>query len=161
MLGGFHAFEKLDDFAGAEHDRQGLRRFRHRDRGRHRPRLVERDRVEEAQRGHGAADRRRGQVPVVCQIQLVGANLRGAQYRWGLAEVTSEPSDVLHVGALGRRREVANLHVFEHALPKRGHRRLLCARAWPIPGGRTGAYVRIGASNWWANESAGKPGRAS
>jgi hypothetical protein len=36
------------------------------------------------------------------------------------------------VGALRVRGQISNLHVLEHALPKRGHRRLLCTFAWPI-----------------------------
>jgi len=42
---------------------------------------------------------------------------------------------VLEVRALGQGGQVADLHVFEHALPRRGHSRLLCERAWLSPGG--------------------------
>jgi hypothetical protein len=54
---------------------------------------------------------------------------------------------------------IVDLHVLDHALAKRGHARLLDARAWPIPGGCPGAYVRIGASNvgltnWWEHVDA-------
>ena len=35
--------------------------------------------------------------------------------------MTGEPSDALDVGALGVRGQIANAHVLEHALAKRGH----------------------------------------
>jgi hypothetical protein len=63
------------------------------------------------------------------------------------------------VGALCRRGEVANLHVFQHPLPKRGHTRLLCGRAWPIPGQSHGSVCEDRCSNRWANESVGNPTR--
>ncbi len=35
---------------------------------------------------------------------------------------------MLEVGALGRRRQIPNLHVFEHAVAKSGHGELRCER---------------------------------
>jgi len=40
-------------------------------------------------------------------------------------EVPGKAGDLLHVRALGAQGQIAHLHVLEHALPKRGHRRLL------------------------------------
>ena len=118
MLGGRDAVEKLDDFCRAEHHGQGLRRLRRRDHALHRPRLLERDGVEEAECGHGDHDGRRRQLFVVGQIDLVRTNLFGAQQHGRPAEVPGEAGDVLHVRTLGERGQIAHLHVLEHALPK-------------------------------------------
>lgn len=84
-----------------------------------RHRFLVRDRVEEAPRGHGDDDRAGRQVFLAGQIHLVHANLLGASHGRRPAEMTGEPRDVLHVGALRRRRQIPNLHVFEHPLAKR------------------------------------------
>jgi hypothetical protein len=61
------------------------------------------------------------------------------------SEITAEYfTCVCHLAGGELEGQIADLHVLEHALPKRGHRRLLCERTWSIPGGRPGAYVRIG-----------------
>ena len=52
-----------------------------------------------------------------------------------MAEVTREARHVLELRALGQGGQVADRHVFEHALPKRGHGGLLCERAWLSPSG--------------------------
>jgi hypothetical protein len=46
---------------------------------------------------------------------LVTADLLGAQHGEPLAEIAGEPRNLLDVGALGMRREIAHLHVFDHA----------------------------------------------
>ena len=44
----------------------------------------------------------------------------------GFAKMTGEQRDLLNVGALRVRCEVANLHVLEHAMAKWRHGQLLC-----------------------------------
>ena len=56
----------------------------------------------------------------------------------GPAEVAGESGDLLHIRALRRRRQIPNLHVFEHPLAKRGHGGLL--------GSRPGAFQACGRS---------------
>ncbi len=154
------AGEKVDDFLGAENHRQDHRLLWGRNHGVARPRALERDLTEKAECAHRDDDRTGSQLFLGGQVDQVRADLLGLQQRWGPADMTGEPGYGVHVRALGMRRQVPDLHVLAHALAKRGHRRLLCERARPIPGGRPGAYVRIGASNGGANESVGTPGRA-
>jgi hypothetical protein len=52
------------------------------------------------------------------QMDLIAANLLWAQVRRRATEVPREPGDVLAVGALRMRGQIADLHVLEHALPK-------------------------------------------
>src|ERR1019366_6800708 len=60
------------------------------------------------------------------QINLVGANLLLAQLSRGFAEVAGQAGGLLGGGELGVQREIAQLHVFSHALPKDTHEKLLC-----------------------------------
>lgn len=143
MLERRHAVKELGDFAGAEHHGQRVRRLGRRDHGVDRPRLLEGDGVEEAEGGHGDHQGRRRQLLLSGQIDLVGPNLLGAQRGGRPAEVAGEARDVLDVGTLRRRGEVANPHVLEHALPKRGHRGLLLRTRLADSRRSSGAYVRM------------------
>jgi len=63
------------------------------------------------------------------EVELVGANVGRTQQLWRLAEVAGEPGDLLNVGALSVGPEVANPHILDHAMAKRGHGQLLCGMA--------------------------------
>jgi hypothetical protein len=65
-------------------------------------------------------------VPVLGQVQLPRAYLGRTEPFGRSAEVTGEPLDLLNVGLLGIQREIADLHVLNHATAKRGHDQLLC-----------------------------------
>lgn len=67
------------------------------------------------------------------------ANLLGAQVGRRATEVLREPGDVLDVPRLRMWREIPNLHVLAHALPKRRHDE----RAWSSPGVRTGKWEEL------------------
>ena len=121
MMGGGHMLEELDDFGGTQHDRDALRLPRGRNDRLDRPAFVERDGVEEPKGGDGDGDAARGQVPLVGQVHEVGANLLGPQLIGRAVEVPGEAGHLLGVGPLGQRRQIAKLHVLEHALAKRRH----------------------------------------
>ena len=87
---------------------------------------LERDLVEEADGGDRDEDRARRQLPLLDEMELVGADLGWTQQLGRLAEMTGEPGDLLDVSALGVRREVADPHILDHAMAKRRHGRLLC-----------------------------------
>src|SRR5437868_180784 len=73
-----------------------------------------------------------GGLPLLDEVELVGANVGRTQQLWRLAELAGESRDLLNVGAPGVGREVANPHILDHAMAKRGHGQLLggmvCAR---------------------------------
>src|SRR5262249_39478821 len=62
----------------------------------------------------------------VRQVHLVRADFFDTQRGWRLTKVVGKMGNLLKIGALGMRRQVAHLHVFDHALAKRGHRELHC-----------------------------------
>ena len=129
MLRGLHGVEKPDHFLRAEHDRQRLRLLRRGDHVVEGPRLLKRDPIEEAERRHGDEQGSRCQTSLRGQVDLVGADLLGAEALGGLVEVAGEPRDGLDVRALGERRQPSHPHVFEHALTKGCHQTLLCDEA--------------------------------
>jgi hypothetical protein len=59
-------------------------------------------------------------------MHLIGPDLLPTQAFRRLTEMTGEPRDLMQISGLGQRREVANLHILDHATAKRGHRQLLC-----------------------------------
>src|SRR5262249_12349891 len=131
--------KEADDFFGTEHDRQSLRPFWRDDRV-HGPCLLERDLIQKPEGGHGTNDRRGRQPLVIDQMQLVATNVLSPQLLRSSLTVPGEPCDVADVRHLRVRGEIANLHVLDHALTKRGHGVLPCERAWLIPGVRPRAY---------------------
>jgi hypothetical protein len=123
MLGEFDTVEKLNDFGRAEHDGNGLWLFGGGDDGFDRPRLRKRDGVEKPERRHRDDHAAGCQLPIVREIHQILANLLRPQLGRRSAEVTRESRDVLRVSALRQRRQIPDLQILEHALPKRGHRR--------------------------------------
>jgi hypothetical protein len=120
--------EELDDLRGTQNHREGLGLFRGRDDRLGPPVSFERDLVEEAQRRHDGTERTGRQLLVGRHVDLVGANFLGPQYFRRRVEVAREERDLLHVRSLGVGREVPDLHVLDHALPKRCHGALLGQR---------------------------------
>ena len=60
------------------------------------------------------------------QVEQIGPDLRWPELIGRFAEMAGEAGDLLDVDALGVRRQVADLHVLDHATAKRAHRQLLC-----------------------------------
>jgi hypothetical protein len=120
------ASRKLADLVAAQHRRQALRLAAGRDDLFNAPVALERDLIEEADGGDRHQDRAGGQLPVLDQMDLIGSDVSRPQQLGGLAEMAGELGDLLDVGALGVQREVADLHVLDHAMAKRRHGRLLC-----------------------------------
>jgi hypothetical protein len=73
-------------------------------------------------------------VLLVGEIHQVLANLVRPQAARRTTKVTRESRDVLRVCALRQRRQIPNLHVLEHALPKWGHRRSSAHSPGPFQG---------------------------
>jgi hypothetical protein len=132
VLGRGYRVKHPDDFVGTEHDRQSPRLLRRRDQIVDGPGLLEGDLIEKSQGADRDLDRTGREVSLARQVDLIRANLFRAQVRRRPPKVPSEPGHILDVGALGVRGQIPNLHVLEHALSKRGHRRLLCNGAKPI-----------------------------
>ena len=65
-------------------------------------------------------------LPVLAQMELIGADIVRAQQLWRLSEVAGELGDLLQVRALRVRRKVADLHILDHAMAKGCHGRFLC-----------------------------------
>jgi hypothetical protein len=61
-------------------------------------------------------------------MELVLTDLSGSEFGRATAEVQSKSGHLAGVGFLGRGREIADLHVLEHALAQRGHDVLLSWR---------------------------------
>jgi hypothetical protein len=89
------------------------------------PVAVEGDAVEEAQGTADLVEGARRDVAVVDEVEQVGADLLRAELIRGPLVVPGELGDGPEVGVPGVGGEVAHLHVFEHALPERGHGGLL------------------------------------
>ena len=81
----------------------------------------QRDLVEEAQRRGDHAQAAGGELALFEQVDLVGADLLGAEHFGRAVEVPGEGADLLDVGLLGVDGEIANAHVLEHPLAQRCH----------------------------------------
>ena len=79
MVGQVDGIKEADDFLRTEHDGERLHPFRDRQHLCRIPRAAERDVVQEAQSTDGDDDRPGGQPALVGQVQLVGADLLGAE----------------------------------------------------------------------------------
>src|SRR5215471_5644716 len=80
------------------------------------PIALQSDGVEEAQRAHGDYSRPYRYLPLVGQVDLIGANLFGAQLFWRLAKMPGEETDLAQVALLRVECEVAHPHVLCHPL---------------------------------------------
>src|SRR6266404_1018250 len=126
----FDATEKMENFGSAENDRQLLGLPGSRDARFQVPASLEGNIVEEAKGGSGDDDRTRRQLSLVRQVQLIVTYLFRTQQFRRFTKVTGEQGDMQNIRGLGVRRQVPHLHVLDHALPKEGHRKLLCEVEW-------------------------------
>src|SRR5712692_12074412 len=101
--------EKTADLFGAEDHRQHLWFLGRWNYGPKVPPLLERDLVKKTQGGHGEQDGTGGQLLLVSQMQLIGADLFRSQPLGGPAEVTCEQGDLQQVGLLRAWRQVPHL----------------------------------------------------
>ena len=63
----------------------------------------------------------RRQLLFVCQVDLIGANIRRTQLFRRLVEVARKKRDLLQIRHLRVECEIPHLHVFSHPLAKRCH----------------------------------------
>ena len=121
MLEAFDRAEEMQNLLPAENHWQPVRLSGGRDGVFQVPVSFKGNLVEKAEGSDRDDDRARGQLLLVRQIELVGANLRLTQQLRRLAEISCEPGDLLEVGRLRVRRQVSHLHVLDHPLPKGCH----------------------------------------
>ena len=121
LFGVGDAFQKTGHLLGAQNHRQLLRRFRPGDEI-DTPGLLESDFVKETESRGDDDQTAGGQLPFTRQVNLVSADLLGPQKHRRFVEVPGKGGYLLHVGGLGSGRQMAHLHVFDHALTKRVHR---------------------------------------
>jgi hypothetical protein len=119
VIGQVDAVEEVDDFVRAEHDRERLGSAGDRQHLSGIPLAAQRDVVKEPQGGDRDDDRLRRQPALVSQIQLVAADLVGAEMIRGLAEVAGKAGDLLDVRRLRVRREIPEAHVLCVLLERR------------------------------------------
>ena len=112
-----NGFEKANDLIAAQHSRQLARRAGVGDPFRDRV-LAERDAVKEAQRADDLIERSPGNARGR-QMHLKGADILQSQLIWGTSKISAELRDAMDVGSLGRRREIADRHVLDHATAQR------------------------------------------
>src|SRR5665213_523291 len=106
--------EECIDFRGAQYDRE-LMRYADPRQSFLRPRGVQRYLIEESHGGDELVHCRRGMTSLVQQMQLVFADVFEIELlRAGLIKLR-QSFNVVKVVALRFRREVAELHVFQHA----------------------------------------------
>ena len=117
--------EKPDDLFRAHHDGKRLGPAAGWDDVIDVPSALQCDVVEKANGGDRHTDRTGGKFFVSGQIELKGSDLGRPQQFWRLTKVARELRDVLQIRALRVRREVADLHVLDHALTKRRHSPLI------------------------------------
>ena len=125
--------QKAHHLVGAQHDRQLLRLARIGDALRNR-RLTERHPVEKTQRAHDLVQRR-PRDPGRHQMNLEGMDLVQAEAIRRPAEMPAELRDRVEIGSLGRRREIPDRHVLDHATAQRadrGHLKTSCLKGWAL-----------------------------
>src|SRR5271169_3705904 len=86
-----------------------------------RPRTAHLDAIKESQRASSLIDVRPRQL-ISDQMQLVSADILNAESIRRRPAMSAKLSDRVDVRLLRRGREVADRHVFDHALAKRAHR---------------------------------------
>ncbi len=85
------------------------------------PGHFKRGEVEEFQAGDAAVDAFRRELSLVEQVQQVLADGFGVELLGTLVEVTGELGYIMNIAALCFGRQIAQLHVFDHALTEWGH----------------------------------------
>jgi len=88
--------------------------------------VVKGDFVKETQGGHGDEDGTGSQLFLLGKIHLVGTNILRPQLVRCFAEMPRKQRYLQNVSGLRVWREIAHLHIFDHALTKRSHGKLLC-----------------------------------
>src|SRR5690242_1999872 len=86
---------------------------------------LERDGVKKAKRSHSDGDRAGRLLLVPRQIDLIGADLLSPQAFGRLTKMAGKQRSLLDVTGLRQRREIADLHVLDHAQAQWGHDQLL------------------------------------
>src|SRR5215831_5197842 len=112
---GRSSLQQLQDFLRAEDGRQSMVLFGGRNQL-HDPIALQSDTVEEPQCADGDDSRSHRYLPLVCQVDLVGANFFRTQLVRRFTEMSGEETDLMQVALLCIRREVAHRHVFDHPL---------------------------------------------
>jgi hypothetical protein len=121
MLPATNAAEKLENFLRAQNDGQCLRLLRRWDDIPENPIPAERNLIEETQCCNRDEDRTGCQFLLVGQVNLVVADMLGAQLFRGFFEMACEQGDLLQIRGLRIQGEIPHLHVFHHALSKGSH----------------------------------------
>ncbi len=114
-----HRFEEAHNFIGPQHHRQLLRLTRIRDPLRQ-IRLPERYPVQKTKR----ADRlvqRRPRYPASNEMNLKGPDVLQTKLVRRAAEEAAELGNRMHIRSLGRRRQIADCHILDHAPTQRAH----------------------------------------
>src|ERR1700730_4814172 len=142
VFGAVEAGEKMGNFRSAENDRQLLGLPRSGDARFQVPASLEGNIVEEAKGGSGDDDRTGRQPSLVRQVQLIVTYLFRTQQFRRFTKVAGEQGDMQNIRSLGVRRQVPHLHVLDHALPKEGHRKLLCEVEWAAHAATPGSRKR-------------------
>ena len=124
MLRHGDGIEKAGDLVAAQDDGKSLRLAAGRDDLFDAPVALERDLVEEADGGDRDEDRTGRELPVLDEMDLVGADFVGPSSSGDLPKWRANREICSDVRALGIRREVADLHILDHATAKRGHGQL-------------------------------------
>jgi hypothetical protein len=115
------AVEEAENLVAVQYDGKPLRLAAGGDHLIDAPVPLERDLVEKAEGGDRDQDRTGRELPLVGQMQPIDSDIFRPQHRGRLAEVAGKLRDLLEIRALRLRREVADLHVLDHATTKRGH----------------------------------------
>ena len=122
-----HAGEQAGDLVAAEHRRQGFGLLAVGDHG-DSERGLQRQAVEQPQGANGLVEDTPGGL-LFEQVELIVANVLGAESIRGTVEVPGEARDVVEVGLLGAGAVVTQAQVVEKALSQGIHGSLRVARA--------------------------------
>ena len=117
---GRSSLQQLQDFLRAQDSRQSMILFGSGNEL-HGPIALQSDAVEEPQRADRHDSRSHRCLPLVCQVDLVCANLFGTQLVRRFAEMSGEETDLVQIALLRIGRKVAHRHVFDHPLAQRRH----------------------------------------
>jgi hypothetical protein len=87
---------------------------------------LEGDGVEKPKGGNRDNNRAAREASLLRQVDQILADLIGSEMLGGFAKMTGKPEDFRDIRALGVCRQVADLHIVNHATAKRAHGQLLC-----------------------------------